>query len=557
MRVSHPFPEIGCQYNPPRLIITALKNVFISQEFWLAIGFTVFYTAYESWLFPSVLPFVTERMPAYLQNLAQVISQLWVLAFVWLSLLSRGKVRLVYLTLFAISVLGEYGAYYSVGRFTISEDYDMVLRLIDPRLYFNAAVIYTSFYLPSALPILAYAACLLGLRRQQRLGLRHFVAILTVFLIFSSLLVPVSSGVFRTLSLATNLRSWTFLAWKAASLYRGPRLLVPPVSHAAPKDNLVFIVDESIRADHLSVNGYSRPTSPYLEELQRQGFLYNWKDSASSATSSLHSNTLLLTGINHLPDVAQDTRRSPTLFAYAKAMGYRVSLLDVQMNTHWLMQTEDYAFVDEWPTEQDFSRRGEYNMDLEAARWMEAKLRSSTGNFIWINKMGAHFPYASRYPPGAALWGPALTGTEYDPAKRTELVNSYDNAVTYNLESFFRILIRPEILEHTIFVYTSDHGQTLSENGETWPQTGPTHNEAKIPIIIISARPFVVDTDFKAGHQNLFATLLDLMQVPDSSRVYSYSPSLLQPTTGNRQPRFYIVGDILSDLRSEIYRYDK
>jgi glucan phosphoethanolaminetransferase (alkaline phosphatase superfamily) len=522
----------------------------------LAIGFSALYTIYERWLFPSFLPFVPERMPEQLQLVAQVFSWLWVLPFVWLSLNSRGKVRLAYLAVFAVTIIGEYGAYYSVGRFTISEDYDMVLQLIDPRLYFNAAVIYTSFYLPSAAPILVYAVCLSGLRRQHRLGLRAFALILTVFFIFCSLLFPFSSGVFRTLSLPASLRSWTFLAWKTAGLYRGSRLPVPGVSQAVPPDNIVFIVDESIRGDHLSLNGYSRPTTPYLEQLQREGVLYNWQDSASTATASLHSNTLLLTGINHLADASQDTRKMPTIFAYAKAMGYRVSLLDVQMNTRWLMQPDDYALVDEWLTEQDFSHGPEYDMDLEAARWIEAKLNSSTGNFIWINKMGAHFPYASRYPPDAALWQPALESVEYDPDKSTELVNSYDNAVTYNLKNFFQTLVQPEILEHTVFVYTSDHGQTLSENGETWPQTGPTRNEAIIPMLIISDRPLSVDTAFKASHQNLFATMLDLMQVPDSSRAYPYSPSLLQATASASQPRFYIVGDILSDLRSEIYRYD-
>jgi glucan phosphoethanolaminetransferase (alkaline phosphatase superfamily) len=465
-------------------------------------------------------------------------------------------VRLAYLAVFAVTIIGEYGAYYSVGRFTISEDYDMVLQLIDPRLYFNAAVIYTSFYLPSAAPILVYAVCLSGLRRQHRLGLRAFALILTVFFIFCSLIFPFSSGVFRTLSLPASLRSWTFLAWKTAGLYRGSRLPVPGVSQAVPPDNIVFIVDESIRADHLSLNGYSRPTTPYLEQLQRQGILYNWKDAASSATASVHSNTLLLTGVNHLPDVSQETRKMPTIFAYAKAMGYRVSLLDVQMNTRWLMQADDYALVDERLTEQDFSNGSEFDMDLEAARWMEAKLRGSTGNFIWINKMGAHFPYASRYPSGAALWQPTLAGTDYDPIQGAELVNSYDNALIYNLENFFRILIQPEILEHTVIVYTSDHGQTLSENGETWPQTGSTRNEAQIPLLIISGRPLTVDTAYKASHQNLFATLLDLMQVPDSSRTYPYSPSLLQATASAWQPRFYIVGDILSDLRSELYSYD-
>jgi len=109
--------------------------------------------------------------------------------------------------------------------------------------------------------------------------------------------------------------------------------------------------------DHLSLNGYSRQTTPFLEQLQRQGILYNWKDSAASATASLHSNTLLLTGINQLADVAQDTRRLPTIFAYAKAMGYRVSLLDVQMNTQWLMQPDDYALVDEWLTRAGLFKR--------------------------------------------------------------------------------------------------------------------------------------------------------------------------------------------------------
>jgi glucan phosphoethanolaminetransferase (alkaline phosphatase superfamily) len=233
-----------------------------------------------------------------------------------------------------------------------------------------------------------------------------------------------------------------------------------------------------------------------------------------------------------------------------------VSLLDVQMNTRWLMQPDDYDLVDERLTEQNFSQVAEYDMDLKAARWIDEKLRSSTGNFIWINKMGAHFPYASRYPAEAAIWQPALTGREYDPAKRAELLNTYDNAIAYNLENFLRTVVNPETLENTIFVYTSDHGQTLSENGETWPQTGPTRNEANVPVLIISARQLSVDTGFKASHQNLFSTLLDLMQVPSSSRVYSYAPSLLEATAKSSVPRYYIVGNITSALRSAVFGYD-
>ncbi len=118
------------------------------------------------------------------------------------------------------------------------------------------------------------------------------------------------------------------------------------------------------------------------------------------------------------------------------------------------------------------------------------------------------------------------------------------------------MLVRPETLANTTFVYTSDHGQTLSENGETWPQTGPTRNEARVPIFIIQADHLKVDTTYKASHQNLFATLLDLMKVPQENRRFPYAVSLLQATASLSQPRYYIVGDINSRLRSWLYNFD-
>ena len=315
-------------------------------------------------------------------------------------------------------------------------------------------------------------------------------------------------------------------------------------------------MDKSIRGDHLSLNGYPRPTTPYLEQLQQTGVLYNWGISVSSGTASTNSNALLLTGINQLPDVAQQTRKMPTIFAYAKAMGYHTVYLDLQMNSAWLMTAEDFKLVDEWHSVRDFSQGEEYQVDTNAASWISNKLHSSGGNFIWINKAGGHFPYLERIPPDYAVWQPGLQNERYDPLDKVELINTYDNILSYNLENFFRALVRPETLADTTIVYTSDHGQTLSENGETWPQTGPTRNEARVPIFIIQADQLKVDTTYKASHQNLFATLLDLMKVPQEKRRFPYAVSLLQATASMSQPRYYIVGDINSQLRSWLYNFD-
>jgi glucan phosphoethanolaminetransferase (alkaline phosphatase superfamily) len=531
-----------------------------SPEFWSALIFTLLFGLYERLLFPVDLVFIPEQMPKNLLFIAQIACFMLVVGYIWVSLTCRKAVRAVFLVLFAVGVLGEYGSHYSVGRFSVSDDYDMVFRLLDPTLYKNALLGFTSQVWPAgAAPILGYAAMLFGILRLRRLHngkLGRFGASLLAALVLFSALYPVSSGAFRTISLAASLRSLTFVGWKYATLYRGPRLPVEAGASGNPQNNVVFIVDESIRGDHLSLNGYPRPTTPYLEELQKQGVLYNWGVSASSGTASTNSNALLLTGINRLPDVTQQMRKMPTIFAYAKAMGYHTIYLDMQMNRAWLLTAEDFKQVDEWHTVREFSQGEEYEVDSEAAGWMYDKLRSSVGNFIWINKAGGHFPYLERIPTGYTLWQPGLKDARYDPPDQVELTNTYDSILTYNLENFFRTLVRPETLANTTFVYTSDHGQTLSENRETWPQTGPTRNEARVPLFIIQAGHLKVDTAYKASHQNLFATLLDLMNTPQEKRRFPYAVSLLQASASQSQPRYYIVGDITSQLRGWLYNFD-
>ncbi len=535
-------------------------------ELWSAFAFTLLLSLYERLLFPVDLVFIPEQMPKGWQLIAQIACFALVVGYIWISLTCRKSVRVAFLALFAVAVLGEYGSHYSVGRFSVSDDYDMVFRLFDPTLYKNALVGFTGQVWPAgAAPILVYTALLFGLpklRRARNKKLRHsgnlgrFGAILLTAVLLFSALYPVSSGAFRTLSLAASLRSLTFVGWKYATLYRGPRLPVKPALSSRPQNNIVFIVDESIRGDHLSLNGYARPTTPYLEELQRQGLLYNWGVAVSSGTASTNSNALLLTGINQLPDVTQQTRKMPTIFAYAKAMGYHTIYMDLQMNRAWLMNAQDFTQVDEWHTMREYAQMGGYQIDSVAANWLSDKLRSSGGNFVWINKVGAHFPYLERIPPGYAVWQPGLVDEHYDPPDKVELTNTYDSILNYDLENFFRGLVRPETLANTTFVYTSDHGQTLSENGETWPQTGPTRNEARVPILIIRAEHLAVDTGYKASQQNLFATLLDLMKVPQENRRFPYAVSLLQATASMSQARYYIVGDINSRLRSWLYDFD-
>ncbi|MCR4375995.1 MAG: sulfatase-like hydrolase/transferase, partial [Acidobacteria bacterium] len=129
------------------------------------------------------------------------------------------------------------------------------------------------------------------------------------------------------------LRSATMLVWNRTSrwyfsTHYGGRQTLSIASEAIPTRHVVLVVDESIRGDHLSVNGYARPTTPWLDEMARAGRLGTWGVVSSATWTSNDSVLCMLTGITALPDRTRRTLTAPTIFQFAKAMRYQTHLFD-------------------------------------------------------------------------------------------------------------------------------------------------------------------------------------------------------------------------------------
>ena len=326
------------------------------------------------------------------------------------------------------------------------------------------------------------------------------------------------------------------------------REVIAPVNPSQPDNNIVLIIDESIRSDHLSLNGYSRSTTPYLEQIAQENpsYIHNWGTIASGATCSPLSNALLITGVQVSPansaDEWQLVQQYPTLFQYAKAMGYRTTYYDGQTNYLWNGLTViDLAAIDNWiktvPDESD------HTVDIRAADWIYNTVSRSTGNFIVLNKKGAHYLYENSYPKSATIWSPAPT----DYLSQPDLVmNVYDNAVHFSVNTFFEHLLSPPNPNSykTVYLWTSDHSQTLFEDGATWSHCNYYPVEAAVPLVVFGDLPISPDLQYQASHANIFPTLLDLMGVPAELRIFSYSPSLLQKQTVPTQShRYFVSGD--------------
>jgi glucan phosphoethanolaminetransferase (alkaline phosphatase superfamily) len=478
------------------------------------------------------------------------ISLVWAVFFFRVSFTSKYWIKVFCLLLFVVAAFFEYGYQNAFARFSSVEDLRIALFDATSEQRRSSILVYVDWR--AAIPCVAYAALLFKFRSSQRHSWKMLGLALVSLAGFFALVSPYTSGQFPTISLDAFLRTASLSPWKWASGYHGPRDTVDIHPAQPPQNNIILVVDESVRGDHLSINGYGRATTPYLDELLAQHQLYNWGIAASGGTCSEKSDSLLFTGmtLDELPDTTFQLRRRPNIFQYAKAMGYKTHFLDGQKDAYWLGTSYDKQYLDEWQPPSSFPVPDIVDVDAEMARKISAIVNGSTGHFILVIKRGVHYPYRTSFPVTAGLeWQPIDTAeTLPDPASKERLINTYDNAIKYNLESFFRSLDVSRWLNHDLLLYTSDHGQTLSEHGERYThcgtsmETAPT--EANVPLFIISSAPLVADTNFRASHANIFATLLDLMNVPKSERRRTYAKSLLEARATDSNPRYFWVGDL-------------
>ncbi|MBX3259886.1 MAG: sulfatase-like hydrolase/transferase, partial [Labilithrix sp.] len=177
---------------------------------------------------------------------------------------------------------------------------------------------------------------------------------------------------------------------------------------------------------------------------------------------------------------------NPSMWAYAKKAGYDTYYLDAQRFDGRLqsgMDAKELELVDRHiqlgagvlPEERD----------VRLAELVREVLRDQAGkpSFMYVQKMGSHFPYEGKYPADQAVAQPTMErtyfGTEADPRPsrmkqasedkapdiRLRFKNSYDNSLRWNTKRFFEIVLDGLDMSETVIVFMADHGQDLHQDG--------------------------------------------------------------------------------------------
>lgn len=308
-----------------------------------------------------------------------------------------------------------------------------------------------------------------------------------------------------------------------------PREKITATTAVNPQNNIVFIVDESVRGDYVSVNNPGLGTTPALEKYLSEypANIFNYGIMLASSTASATSRAYLLSGIDTIPDKGLQAFRNPTIFDVAKASGYRTILINVQGDFPDLFfRRSDMSRVDEvYLNEGEFDSQKNYEADFNAADFIRRRLKKEKGLFIFLEKMGVHVPYEKRYPgndPKNQIFMPKLSDGEfYSQEKRRKVINSYKNALKYNLDGFFSRLFGddPMSLEDCTIIYTSDHGQSFMENGQLYPHTTGELEQSFVPFVIFSTDSFTLENLIRPeeipgtlSHLNIYPTIYSLLR---------------------------------------------
>ncbi|MHC4289852.1 MAG: phosphoethanolamine transferase [Planctomycetota bacterium] len=228
------------------------------------------------------------------------------------------------------------------------------------------------------------------------------------------------------------------------------------------KEIHVMIIGESADRDHMSLYGYNRRTTPMLEAIGSELFLFD--DVIASFLNSIPNMKALLTFEND--QMRTGLPNKATVIHYIKKADYK---------TYWISNKNPLGLRDTLATimakncdmrsfvrfEKSHTGQGFDEILLEPI----ADVLSEDANkkYIFVHLMGQHGPFRLRYPDGYGIFKDIVEGkTE----KQSEIINHYDNATRYNDFIVASIIkkVRAESAYSSV-LYISDHGQNIYDNG--------------------------------------------------------------------------------------------
>jgi arylsulfatase len=311
-----------------------------------------------------------------------------------------------------------------------------------------------------------------------------------------------------------------------------------PMIQSAPRRrfNVILVLEDALRADHLSTQGYARETSPEKTRLMNErGIVFT--NAHSQATKTRPSVASLMTslyptatGVWSFSDRLSD--RYLTLAEIMRSQGFTTGSF-VQNGNAGPYAGDHQGFG----SLREADTIGKSTADVFGERtlaWLDAN--RDRNFFLYLHSMDPHGAYDPPPPydrwyreadpgtlagkedlPNADALDPEWADTPSAEARRL----LYDGEILHNdavVGRFVDELDKRGVLDDTLLIFVSDHGEWMGEGGH-WEHHPPGNRPViHVPLMVVYPKLFKTPGRIAESVQlvDVMPTILDLAEVDDS-----------------------------------------
>lgn len=341
------------------------------------------------------------------------------------------------------------------------------------------------------------------------------------------------------------------------------------------KLNLVFFGVDSLRADHMSCYGYPRRTTAvFADRLAEEGFLAEQAFSAYIPTTPGYSSMLtgmdvMSTGMVSLSPKGPLPEDVPTLPELLRKQGYRSLCVGFG---DFYRGFDRYVNYEAWGSWEDRPLRKAENLNNVTIPLLDELAKDDKPFFLFMRHMDPHSPYLPPAPFDTLFYTGDPTDKKHKSMKKVFAfkpfadffkswmppgitdaewaIAAYDAELAY-MDACHQVLFQRledlGVLDNTLIVYTSDHGETLYDHDIYFDHHGLHEQTLHVPLIYW--RPGLIPAGGRAAgytlEEDVVPTILELLGCDRELKANRFDGKSATPLINGRadalRSEFYIT----------------
>jgi len=287
------------------------------------------------------------------------------------------------------------------------------------------------------------------------------------------------------------------------------------------RPNVLVVVVDTLRADHLPFYGYAESSAPFLTEWAERSVVFDnaWSTSSwtAPATASLFTGVYPVQHGVHLGIKAHELlqrggarmtlHRIPealeTLPEFFRSEGYRTFGVSDNPNV-----SDAQGFAAGFDHFENSSYAGA-NWVNEAVAGFESELESAENWFVYLHYMDPHEPYNARRP-----WLRRPSTSELQSVKAA----AYDSEIGWVDEHLRSAFAQIGVDDSTLVVFVADHGEEFGDHGGSSHRFTLYSELARIPFFLHQPGVEARRIETHVSLVDLLPTLRSILGLPASKQ---------------------------------------